>query len=104
MKLKNLKESFHTITLSKGTIFANKFWLMGKNADISKNKRVLILKSIFSENIYVVYLSIKFQISSITLTSFRQGVILPPTPLQNKPLKSPPGLEFRIFFENLSHH
>ena len=35
-----------------------------------------------------VYLRAKFQVSSIILTSFRQGVILPPPP-QNEPLKSP---------------
>ena len=38
------------------------------------------------------YLRAKFQVSSITLTSFRQGVILPPPPPQNEPLKSPPSL------------
>ena len=44
-----------------------------------------------------VYLRAKFQVSNIILTSFRQGVILPPsrahthTP-QNKPLKSLPRL------------
>ena len=36
-----------------------------------------------------VYLRAKFEVSSIILTSFRQGVILPPSPQpQNKPLKS----------------
>ena len=40
-----------------------------------------------------VYLRAKFEVSSIILTSFRQGgVILPPTPPQNEPLKSPPRL------------
>ena len=43
-----------------------------------------------------VYLHAKFEDSSIILTSFRQGVILPlsplPPPPQNKPLKSPPKL------------
>ena len=35
----------------------------------------------------------KVQFSSIILTSFRQGVILPPPPTpQNEPLKSPPRL------------
>ena len=40
------------------------------------------------------YLSTKFEVSSVILASFRQGVILPPplpTP-QNEPLKSPPRL------------
>ena len=43
-----------------------------------------------------VYLRTKFQVSSIIITSFRQGegVILtaPLPPPQNKPLKSPPRL------------
>ena len=38
-----------------------------------------------------VYLLTKFQVSTIILTSFRQGVIspLPPPSSQNEPLKSP---------------
>ena len=41
-----------------------------------------------------VYLSVKFQVSSVILTTFRQGgVILPPP--QNEPLKSPPRLGLR---------
>ena len=40
-----------------------------------------------------VYLRAKFEVSSTILTSFRQGVILPPSPKpQNEPLKSPPRL------------
>ena len=38
-----------------------------------------------------LYLRTKLQVSSIILTSFRQGVILLPPP-QNEPLKSPPTL------------
>ena len=39
-----------------------------------------------------VYLRAKFQVSSIFLASFRQGVNLPPTPPpQNEPVKSPPN-------------
>ena len=48
-----------------------------------------------------VYLYTKFEVSSVILTSFRQGVTVPtPTPPrrhpapQNGPLKSPPRLEF----------
>ena len=42
-------------------------------ADISKIKRVLILKGIFSKSTYVcVCLRAKFQASSVILTSFRQ--------------------------------
>ena len=46
------------------------------------------------------YLRAKFEVSSIILTSFRQGVILPPSPPQNEPLKSPPrlGLIWKIHF------
>ena len=49
-----------------------------------------------------VYLRAKFEVSSIILTSFRQGVILPPpppTPPQNEPLKSPPRLGLRHLFQ-----
>ena len=39
-----------------------------------------------------VYLRAKFEVSSIILTIFRQGVILRPSQPQNEPLKSPPRL------------
>ena len=55
-----------------------------KNADISKINRALVLKAIFSETAYVRVLRTKFQISSIILTSFRQGVVLHPLPLHLK--------------------
>ena len=42
-----------TIALSKGTIFAKKCWLFAKNVDISRIKRALVLKGIFSETTYV---------------------------------------------------
>ena len=42
----------------------------------------------------VLYLRAKFQVSSMILTSFRQRVILPQLPPQNKPLTSPP--RFRL--------
>ena len=48
-------------------------------ADISKNKEVLLLKDVFSETTYMCVLMYKFQVANIGLTSFRQGVILPPT-------------------------
>ena len=53
-----------------------------------------------------VYLRAKFEVSSIILTSFRHGGIVPPPP-QNEPLKSPPrlGLKSRklnILFNILS--
>ena len=41
-----------------------------------------------------VYLRAKFELSSISVTSFRHGggsgIILPPPPPQNKPLNPPP--------------
>ena len=39
-----------------------------------------------------VYLRAKFEVYSVILTGFKQGVVLPPSPPQDKPLKSPPGL------------
>ena len=41
-----------TIALSKGTILAKKCYFFAKNADISKIKRALVLKRIFSETTY----------------------------------------------------
>ena len=48
-----------------------------KNAVIKKIKRVMVLKGIFPETIYV-YLCIKFQASSI-IWRFLDGVILTPS-------------------------
>ena len=55
-ELGNLQHSSHTIPLSKGIIFAKKSRLFGKNADISKMKKDLLLKDIFSatKNVYVL--------------------------------------------------
>ena len=39
-----------------------------------------------------MYLRAKFETSGVILTSFRQGVTLPPPPPQNEQLKSPPRL------------
>ena len=44
-----------------------------------------------------VYIRTKFEVSSMILTSFRQGVILSPSP-QNEPLKSPPRLGLKDNF------
>ena len=44
-----------------------------------------------------VYIRAKFEVSSMILTSFRQGVILSPPP-QNEPLKSPPRLGLKDNF------
>ena len=42
------------------------------------------------------YLRAKFEVCSVILTSFRQGVILPPAPPQNEPLKGPLRLGLRL--------
>ena len=80
-KLKNLLHSSHNIALSTGIIFAKKHWFfMGLDT-----KRYIFW-------IYMsVYLCVKFEFSSISLTSFRWGNAPPPPP-QNEPLKSPPRL------------
>ena len=70
-----------------------KVLFLPKNAEIIKIKRILVLRGIFSETTYLCVLI--YQISSIILTSFRQGEggNLPlTTPLlpQNEPLKGPP--------------
>ena len=52
----------------------------------------------------VVYLRAKFEVSSIILTCFRQGVILPTPPSpQNEPLKNPPrlGLNGVLFIQEI---
>ena len=43
-----------------------------------------------------VYVPAKFNVSSMTVTGFRQGVIPPPRPPQNKTLKSPPRLGLKL--------
>ena len=51
--------------------------IYAKNAGISKVKRALVLKGIFSETTCVcTYVPTKFHVSSIILMSFRQGIIL----------------------------
>ena len=48
-EVKNLWHSFHTIAMRKGTIFIKKNAdYLQKNADISKIKRTLVLKGMFS--------------------------------------------------------
>ena len=46
-----------------------------------------------------VYLCAKFEVSSIILTGFRQGLIPPPPP-QNEPLKSPLRLGLKKVLED----
>ena len=51
---KNLYHSPLTIVLGKGTISAKKCYFFAKGSvDISKTKRALILKGVFSETTYV---------------------------------------------------
>ena len=59
----------HSIALSNGTILAKKnahFWQ--KYADISKIKKVIVLKYLFAEAAYVCVLCAKFEVFSIILT------------------------------------
>ena len=56
-----------------------------KSADIRKIKMALVVKGIFLKLNKCVYLRAKFKVSSIILTSFRQGVILAPTNLKTHP-------------------
>ena len=56
-ELKNLKYSFHTIALSRATIFAKKYTFSAKkHAHISKIKIALVLKGRFSEPTHVCVL------------------------------------------------
>ena len=58
-------------------IYAKNADFLQKNAGISKIKRALVLKGIFSETTCVcTYVPTKFHVSSIILMSFRQGIIL----------------------------
>ena len=52
-----------------------------------------------------VYLHAKLEVSSIILTSFRQGVILPPPPTpQIEPLKSTPRLGLKLTLFRLQNY
>ena len=89
--------------MSKGTIFAKKYWfLVKKMLIIRKIKGVLVLKDTLSKTKCVRLL--KYQISSFYRNSseFQTGVNFapspPPPPPQNKPLKNPP----RLGLSNLS--
>ena len=75
--------------------FCRKCYFYAKNADISKIKGVLVLKGIFFSTYISVYLYTKFHVSSIILTSFRQGRILL-HPLQSERLKRPLKLAYKI--------
>ena len=51
-----MQQSFHAIPLSEGTIFAKNADFLQKNAEVSKVKRALILKGMFSETAHVCVL------------------------------------------------
>ena len=60
-EVKNLWHSSHTIAMSKGTIFAKKMLIIcKKNADISKIKRTLVLKGMFSVSVFTYVPNFKF--------------------------------------------
>ena len=89
--------------LSKGYIFVKKCWFFAKIADISKLKRALYWKVCFRKLHMCVYVRTKFQVSSIILTSFREGEFYHPPPPhppppQNGPLRSPSGLGLKAYF------
>ena len=78
--------------MSKGIIFAKKRRFFEekkkKKADISKIKKALVRKGIFSKTKYVyVYLHAKLQVSSIILKSFRQEGNFPPSTSKRTPKK-----------------
>ena len=60
---------------------------MQKNADISKIKRALVLKSIFSETQYVCVLMCQIWSFWHDSNEFRTGVILQPTTSKRTPKK-----------------
>ena len=65
------------LLLSVKVLFCQKMLL--KNAGISKIEEVLVLKAIFSKTTYVGTCVPNFKFLAI-LTSFRQGLVLPPPP------------------------
>ena len=75
---------------------------MQESAKISKFKRDLVLKDIFSETTYVCVLEVevsiiilsKLEVCIMILTSFKTGKegVISLQPPQNKPLKRPPKL------------
>ena len=67
-------------------------------------KRALVLKGIFYETTSAcVCLHTKFQVSSIILTSFRQGVILPLSPTSKQTSKKPTQIRVKSN-DNLQAH
>ena len=78
--------------MSKGTIFVKKTEdFLQKNSDISRTKRALVLKVVFSETKYACVLTCQIESFYHNSKEFGQGLILP-SPSQNEPLKSPPRL------------
>ena len=65
---------------------------------------VIVLKIYFLKLHMCVYLRMKFKICSVILTNFRQeGLILRP-PRQNKPLKIPTRIEWKIVLIKWLYH
>ena len=102
-ELENISHNSRTIALSKGTFLDKKTLIFCKKMLTSaKFKGSRNSKGHFLKLHKGVYLRAKFNFSSIILTSFRQGVILP-LPPQNELLKKPPRLGLmqisKIYFE-----
>ena len=93
-RTKNLKHSSNNIAFSKGTFSDKKcYFFCKKMLTLAKLRRPRHWKVYFLKLHIGVYLCAKLEVSSIILTSFRRGVILPP-PKTNH-LKSPPRLGLR---------
>ena len=76
------------LLLQVNVLFLQKRMLifLQKNADISKIKEVLVINKFLKLHMFL-YLRTKFQVSSITSTSFRQAVILTPSKANRTPKK-----------------
>ena len=84
------KYSSHTVALNKGTIFAKKCWFFAKKMLTWAKLRKPWYQKVYFLKLYVsVYLSTKFQVSSIILTSFRQGRVNFTPPSSKRTPKTP---------------
>ena len=72
--LTNLQHSFHTMALSKDTSFVKKLLIFAKQMLKSEKLRQSWSQKLCFLKLHMgVYLSTRFQVSKIILTSFRQG-------------------------------
>ena len=79
------------------------FWFMANlEQSGSRISGRIVCKIYLFINSMCVYLRTKFKVSTIILTSFRQGVILHSPPPQYELLKSPPRLGLRISSVNVN--